>query len=218
MTRPLLRLGLVALLLAPVAGGCVSQKHLQDAENEIIKLREERTRLRRDNDALNRQVQSYEAQLVAANAKLMEQPKLPDYADVKATGIDVFRRGNTIVFSVPAEISFASGKADLSSNGRNALRTVADKLKRDFPDGVYWIEGHTDNDPIRKSGFGSNRELSLARSMSVLRYLVDEAGISDERCVIAGFGEYWPNVPNDSSANKAKNRRVEIAVHRPKAN
>lgn len=217
MNRPLLRLGLLALALAPLAGGCVSQKHLEDAENEIVKLREERTRLRRDNEALNRQVQSYEAQLIAANQKIAEMPEPANYADVSASGVDVITRGNSLVFSVPSEISFASGKADLSPSGRKALKTVADALRRDFPDGVYWIEGHTDNDPIRKSGFGSNRELSLARGMSVLRYLVDEAGIADERCVVAGFGEYWPNVPNDSAANKAQNRRVEIVVHRPRA-
>ena len=77
-----------------------------------------------------------------------------------------------------------------------------------------WVGGHTDSDPIVKSKFASNRDLSLARAMAVLRYLVDDAGIKDGQCAVVGFGEYRPLTANDSSASKARNRRVEITVVR----
>lgn len=213
MTNAFTRVGLLALLLLPFTAGCVSQQRYMELESENVRLREERTRVNRTNDQLSRQIASYEAQLQAANQRIDEAPALSDMSELEGQGVNVFRRGNSVVFSVPAEISFASGKAELSASGRAALKSVASKLKSDFPDGVYWIEGHTDNDPIRKSGFGSNRDLSLARAMSVLRGLVDDNGIPDEKCVVAGYGQYWPDVPNDSAANKAKNRRVEVIVH-----
>jgi chemotaxis protein MotB len=116
------------------------------------------------------------------------------------------------VITIPSSISFPSGKAELSAQGQNALRQVAAVLKQSHPTGLYSIEGHTDTDPIRKSGFESNRDLSLERAMAVLTYLVEDCRIPDEQCVVVGHGQYRPIDPGTSSAAKAKNRRVEIVV------
>jgi chemotaxis protein MotB len=121
------------------------------------------------------------------------------------------RFGNFYV-SIPASITFASGKADLTKQGKEALGVVAATLKRDHADGHYWIEGHTDTDPITKSKWGSNRELSSARAMAVLTYLVEDCEIPDESCVIVGHGQYDPIADGGDSAAKARNRRVEIVV------
>ena len=117
-----------------------------------------------------------------------------------------------MVISIPTEITFPSGKATLSDNGMTALTAVARTLIDEYPSAQYWIEGHTDNDPIKKSKFATNRDLSLARAMAVLHYLVGETGVPDGQCVVAGWGEYRPLVPNDSKENKSTNRRVEIVV------
>jgi chemotaxis protein MotB len=116
--------------------------------------------------------------------------------------------------SIPSEITFPSGKAQLSEQGKNALTVVSRTLIDQYPAAEYWIEGHTDSDPIRKSSFPTNRDLSLARSMAVLHYLVNDTGIPDGQCVVAGWGEYRPVAANDSNTNKSRNRRVEIVVHR----
>ncbi len=217
MNQKLVRVALAALILLPMTAGCASRRDLDEARAEVVKLREQRTKLGRENDALNRTISSYEAQLQLANQRINEQPPLSDMSSLTDLGMAVTQRGNSVVISIPSEITFASGKAELSSSGKNALKAVAAKLGSDFPDGTYWIEGHTDDDPISKSSFRSNRELSIARAMAVLRGLVDDAGVADDQCVVAGFGEYWPEVANSSAANKAKNRRVELVVHQPRA-
>ena len=72
------------------------------------------------------------------------------------------------------------------------------------------IEGHTDNLPIMNQRFPSNWELSTARAVNVLRYFVEQLQIPARRLSAVGFGEFQPKYPNDTAANQAKNRRVEI--------
>ncbi|MFH1782408.1 MAG: OmpA family protein, partial [Candidatus Omnitrophota bacterium] len=74
------------------------------------------------------------------------------------------------------------------------------------------IEGHTDNEPIKYSGWKSNWELSTARATSVLHYIVDERGIAPERVSATGHGEFKPVSSNDTEDGKRQNRRVEIVV------
>lgn len=216
MNRPIRWNGLFGATLACfvlLSSGCASQKTLKNYQDEIRALREERTQLKKENRALRMQADAYEVSLAEANAMLSDQPEMPNYTDFDALGIDYGQRDGNFVISVPAEISFASGRADLTKQGKEALRTVASTLMRDYGTGIFWVEGHTDNDPIRKSSWDSNRDLSVARAMAVLHFLVEECGVPDGQCVVAGHGEYLPLAPNDSQSAKARNRRVEIVVH-----
>jgi chemotaxis protein MotB len=74
------------------------------------------------------------------------------------------------------------------------------------------VEGHTDSDPIRTERFPSNWELSTARAVNMLKHLANAGKIRAERLSAAGYGESKPLFPNDTKANKAKNRRVEIVL------
>ncbi|PIP18961.1 MAG: hypothetical protein COX41_05460, partial [Candidatus Omnitrophica bacterium CG23_combo_of_CG06-09_8_20_14_all_41_10] len=89
---------------------------------------------------------------------------------------------------------------------------VAEVLNRDVPDSQVAVEGHTDNDPIKYSGWKSNWELSSGRALAVLHYLVDECKVEPQRLSANGYGEYHPVAPNDTPQNKQKNRRVEIVI------
>ena len=210
----------VGLLLAALAGGCVSPQLLQDKDNEIATLREERTRLKKELRDRERELETLEVALAEASARPLDiQPTVipaePDYPELDNLGIDTRMQAGNLVISVPAEITFPSGKAELSAQGQSALRVVANTLLREHDGQEYWIEGHTDSDPISKAKFASNRDLSVARAVSVLHYLVEECGVPDAQCKVVGHGEYVPIASNGSSAGKAQNRRVEIVVHRP---
>lgn len=111
---------------------------------------------------------------------------------------------------VTDEVLFDLGKADLRPEGRAVLDGLADAL-RDVPNRLA-VEGHTDNQPINAFPFGSNWELSSYRATTVLRYLVEQKGLDRKRISAGGYGEERPLVPNDTPANRAKNRRVEIVV------
>lgn len=105
---------------------------------------------------------------------------------------------------------FDLGSADLKPSAKQVLDRVAEVL-RAVPNPVL-IEGHTDNLPIRTAQYPSNWELSAARAARVLRYLVQRGGIPAERLIAVGYADTRPLVPNSSPADRAQNRRVDIAV------
>jgi chemotaxis protein MotB len=215
MDRRITKRSLPALVVGCVllASGCATQQQMREYQDEVRGLREERTQLKKENASLRRQAESYEVALAEASQKLTEVPEARAYAELDDLGIEYGNRGGNFVISIPAAITFGPGKAELTKEGRQALAAVAKTLLTDYASGTYWIEGHTDSDPIKKSSWGSNRELSVARAMAVLHYLVEETALNDESCVVAGHGEYDPIASNADNGGKARNRRVEIVVH-----
>jgi chemotaxis protein MotB len=112
---------------------------------------------------------------------------------------------------VTDEVVFDLGRAELKSAGLVILDGVANALKA-IPNNIA-VEGHTDDRPLN-GGFPypTNWELSTGRATSVLRYFVETHGMAPGRVSAAGYADQQPLVPNDSDANQAKNRRVEIVV------
>ena len=115
-----------------------------------------------------------------------------------------------MVVVLATDILFASGSANLSKDGKAALSEVAQVLasieKRSFQ-----VEGHTDNVPIFTAQYPSNWELAAARAINVLKAMID-AGLPVGRVSAASFGDSRPTVTNDSTENKALNRRIEIII------
>ena len=118
--------------------------------------------------------------------------------------------GRGLVISLHEAGTFATGSADLSRGALALIDTVASAIAP--IDNVVRVEGHTDDVPIATVRYRSNWELSTARATSVVTYLVAEGGIPAERFAIAGYGEFRPYAPNDSTENRTKNRRVDIVV------
>ena len=123
--------------------------------------------------------------------------------------------GDRFVF--PADVLFDSGSADLKPEAAPQIDKLADALKQletQIPPDIAWvlrIDGHTDIKPITNVNFPSNWELSSARAITVVRYLIDH-GIPANRLVAAGFGEFQPLDPGDSDEALAKNRRIELKL------
>jgi chemotaxis protein MotB len=215
------------LLVAPVFSSCVtSQSHdraLEEKDAIIRELRDERARLKQQlqgvessrDEALDQLADAGSRPEPAATEASAPPPSTESFPELDQVGVSYGMRDGHMVLSIPASITFASGKAELSSDGQAALKKVAATLKREYPGARFSVEGHTDADPIKKSGFASNRDLSVARAMAVLRYLVENCGIPDEDCIVAGHGQYDPVAANKKDSEKAKNRRVEIVVLRP---
>jgi len=96
----------------------------------------------------------------------------------------------------------------LGENSRKILRSLVPFLKE--ADALITVEGHTDNRPVDKGRFSSNWELSTARAVSVVAFLVEEGGIAPERLSAVGYGEARPRVDNRDVKKRQINRRVEI--------
>lgn len=114
-----------------------------------------------------------------------------------------------VVIRLSGQISFELGKAKLRIEAQTILDKVVPLLK-EHSHPVH-VEGHTDNLPIHSEEFTSNWELSAVRAINVVKYLQNK-GISKDRLVAAGYGEYRPLAANDTPEHRALNRRVEIVV------
>jgi chemotaxis protein MotB len=143
-------------------------------------------------------------------AKRELENRLRGEIDNKDVKVEMLARGLVITFV--AEVLFDSGKAELRGSALDTLDKVARVLNTTVQDLNVGIEGHTDNEPIRRSGWKSNWELSSARALSVLHHLVNQNGVDPNRLSATGYGEYRPVASNDTVEGRQKNRRVEIVI------
>jgi chemotaxis protein MotB len=124
--------------------------------------------------------------------------------------------GDRFVFQ--SSVLFDVGKADISEAGRQSLDTLAAAvidLEREIPPDIPWIlrvDGHTDNTPITGPGpYKSNWELSTARAVAVVQYLISK-GVEPDRLAAAGFGQFDPIDPGNDEEARARNRRIELKL------
>jgi chemotaxis protein MotB len=129
---------------------------------------------------------------------------------IDAGQLSVKIESGRIVIQLPDNVLFHSGRAELNSEGKEALRQIATVLAQ-FNDRHFQIEGHTDNQPIRSPRYPSNWELSAARALAVVHLLID-AGVPPPNLSAAGFGEYQPRALNSDAAGRQLNRRIEIVM------
>jgi chemotaxis protein MotB len=118
----------------------------------------------------------------------------------------------TITVTLPEMILFDSGKANLKKAHSAELDHIKSVLQSKYSSNTVDVIGHTDTDPIKKSKWQDNWELSAQRALTVTRYLI-EGGIPKDKIRAVGCGESRPVAANESAAGKSKNRRVEIVVH-----
>ncbi len=138
--------------------------------------------------------------LIARFQSLIESGKL----DVQVL------RGRMVV-KLGEGILFDSGSAELKPSGKAVLDEVT-RVLAEIPNRNFQIEGHTDDVPLRPGGkYANNWELSAARAISVVLYMIDQ-GMDPHRLSAAGYGEYTPIVPNENDELRALNRRIEIVL------
>ena len=167
-----------------------------------------------------RQLEEAERQRLEDQAKDLERYRSEFFGRLREVignqeGIRI--EGDRFVFS--SEVLFAQGEAELSRSGQMEIAKIASILRNvmaDIPEGLDWIirvDGHTDDIPLRPGArFSDNWELSQARALSVVRYLVDFLGIPPDRLSANGFGQYQPIDPSDTAEARAQNRRIELKL------
>jgi len=120
-------------------------------------------------------------------------------------------------FVIPTDILFESGSADLSAAAQAQLDRLAQTMKEvtaEIPSNIDWvlrIDGHTDKRPIHTERFPSNWELSTARAVAMVKYLVVQ-GVPAQRLAANGFGEFQPLDGTNTPEAYARNRRIEIQL------
>jgi len=205
-----------------------AREQVLQLQNNIVALREQLGRLEaaleaseerdRRNQAvivdmgrrLNRALASKVQELAGYRSEFFGRLK-----EVLSTRPEIRIEGDRFVFA--SELLFASGQASLGPEGRAELRKFAETLiliSREIPGELRWIlrvDGHTDKRPISTAAFKSNWELSSARAISVVQFLI-EAGVPANRLAAAGFGEHQPIDPADNIFAYSRNRRIEMRL------
>jgi len=191
-TRFNILLVLVLLIACFVVSGCAVgfYKGRPSDKAKIEELKDELARLR--------------------EAKSMLDSRLRSEIDSDQVSLTMDDRG--IVITFVAEVLFDSGKADLKPDGKNMLKKVASVISQEAADNEIGVEGHTDNVPIKLSGWKSNWELSATRATSVLHYLISDCGLKPNNLSATGYGEYRPVKSNNTKEGRQANRRVEIII------
>ncbi len=201
----------LALLLvgacAVLAAGCARNKDMEALNRRqattIVSLNNEIARL---NDELDAMSQSKEG-LAAAKAELEKK-----FRDELAGGdIKLAMTDRGVVLTVLDRVLFDAGKAEIKTSAQDTLQKIVDTLGRTARGNRIFVEGHTDSDPIRVSGWKSNWELSTTRATEVIHYFED-LGLDPAQLAASGYGEFNPVTDNTTSEGKEENRRVEIVI------
>lgn len=157
------------------------------------------------------------ARRVPKPAPVVRTPTTPPRADLirvqqrlMVQGLEPKLEGRGLVISLPQTILFAPGEDRVSSQALPTLERVAEVLC-DIPNNVVLV-GHADTIPIHNRRFGSNWELSMARSHQVLELLSQRYGVPEPRLSISSYGPYHPTASNETAEGRASNRRVEIVI------
>lgn len=186
------------------------QQAVEEANRRMRALDEERTNLATDRNRAGADRQRLMTELAAerqANQDLQARlDAVPPPAPV-ASGWTRVEGGAMI--RLKGSVLFKVGSNALTDQARKTLDQVAAVIKSDYADKDILVIGHTDDQPIEKSGWDDNYQLSAERSLAVVRYLLGR-GIPATRLVVSGCGEYRPRAENVSSANREMNRRVEL--------
>jgi chemotaxis protein MotB len=195
-------------------GGCTNwEKKYNDLNVEHNNLLGRYEREQLDKGQLSERLSESQQTIEELQRQMRERKQSP----AEATGFEGYdvtldAAAGTITVTLPNTILFNSGKATLKSATSKDLDHIESVLRSKYAGRRIDVVGHTDTDPIKKSPWKDNWELSAQRALSVVRYLVDR-GIPPDQVRAAGCGEWRPVADNSSAAGKAKNRRVEIVVH-----
>ncbi len=192
--------------------GCQNKK-----QDEQGMLTDENVALRAEKDNLQKALESSENERRSLAMRISDLERQSQSAPTSGAsgsattgfegveGADVSVADGRVTVAMDSDVLFDSGKFTLKAPAKRALDQVAQVLNSQYSGKLVSVEGHTDTDPIRRSGAKSNHHLGFDRAFEVKKYLVSK-GIPENRFVVASHG---PNVPKGS---KAKSRRVEIVV------
>ncbi|MDB4958446.1 MAG: OmpA/MotB domain protein [Myxococcales bacterium] len=209
------------------AGKCSSQA--ADLQKTLDGTSKKAGELEKQNGEFMKNINASKEELAQLRAQKAEAEKreavMLDFQKQFAKMIDtgqlkVSARRGSLVLSLPAEVLFPSGSADLSKEGELAVLEVGINLKK-FPDRRFLVIGHTDSQPLAKMKvdptkpapcvFKDNWELSTARALTVTRFLV-QAGMDPKNLIPSGSGQFDPVADNGNPKERARNRRIEIAL------
>ena len=179
----------------------LSQKGAENLEMSLESMKEKDIRIQRMQDAVTKK-DSVTLALVTSLKGVL--------GNMSDEDIEINVEKGVVYVSISDKLLFRSGSFTVTKRAKEVLGKVA-KVVNDKPDIEFMVEGHTDNVPISKAeGVIDNWDLSVKRATAVVRILENDFDVSPARMTAAGRSYYIPVADNDTSANRAKNRRTRM--------
>ncbi len=200
--------------LAAAAAGCSSPEQVKEQyDKDLRNLEQQVSELKKRNEDLEARYGGvapvkFDDWVKELESRLSDELKKALAEFSNTPGVTSLGNGG---FRFEEGVLFASGQATVKTEGQAVLQKFVSIFKDQ--DVRFQIDGHTDSDPVKVSGWkrAGNSELAFFRAWGVGEVLTKN-GIDKDRLAFKSYGEYAPIVANDTKANKAKNRRVEIWV------
>lgn len=180
----------------------LTTKGAENLEKSLESLKEKDLTIRKLQDAVTRRD--------SVNLALVQSLK-GVLGNLDDEDIEISVEKGVVFVSISDKLLFRSGSYNVTNAAKEVLGKVA-KVVNNKPDFEFMVEGHTDNVPYRSGVLLDNWDLSAKRATSVVRILQNDFGVDPARMTAAGRSYYVPLVDNDTSANRAKNRRTRIVV------
>ncbi|PVV13649.1 MAG: flagellar motor protein MotB [gamma proteobacterium symbiont of Ctena orbiculata] len=191
------------------------RQQTSDLEQEFLKT-EEQDQRDEAQDPQDLDIDVAKAAMQAQIEKEVEEQaeQLQEMLDSEIEGglLDVETEETKIIIRIQEKGSFPSGRAALNPEFFEVISKITDVIAN--TPGKIIVAGHTDNIPISTRRFRSNWELSSARAVTVVHAMLSNAAIDQGRFLIQGYADSKPLVANDTSENRAQNRRVELVIQR----
>jgi len=146
----------------------------------------------------------------SVNNEVSEQVEATLQSEIDAGTISVETTGNSVIIRFPEEIAFPPASDEMSDELIPIIKRLSESLA-DVP-GTIMISGHTDDRPISSARYQSNWRLSTDRAVSVIQLFEEIGTIESSRLTAVGYADTRPISSNDTAEERAKNRRVEIAI------
>jgi chemotaxis protein MotB len=202
---------------------------LQAAQESLQKKEDLLRQLEQNLDSKKASLDELSFELEKRNARMAEMEKVLDaqkkiVSDLKNKvseallgfenkGLTVSMKNGKVYVSLDEKLLFKSASWEIDANGRNALKNLASVLEKN-PDIQITIEGHTDNVPYNPSGsqLKDNWDLSVKRSTTVVRVLLEGSKIDPKRLTASGRSQYMPVDDRNTADARQKNRRTDIVL------
>ena len=185
-----------------------TRDQLRTTTEQLLALRDDNQQLKSKTTALVASAQQRAGAEIRANNSLTKNLTLDQFPGVK-----VRQDGDVVRTEIAGDQVFMPGSNYPKSGADQLLQSVAAELRRNFPDQIIGIEGHTDNSPTHSQQFPSNHHLSAAQALAVYNVLMQRGTLAAQQLFVIGHGANHPVVSNATDAGRARNRRVEFVVY-----
>jgi chemotaxis protein MotB len=180
----------------------LSTKSAENIEKALESIKEKDLKITRMQDALTRKDSVTLAVVTSLKASV----------GISDPDIEINVEKGVVFISIADKLLFKSGSYEVTDKAKGVLAKVA-KVVNDKPTFECMVEGHTDDDSFRPNEvLIDNWDLSVKRSTAIIRVLTKDLGVNPAQLIAAGRSSFIPLVPNDSAANKSRNRRTRIVV------